>query len=54
MAKQKLDEKFIREVAKDMGISEELTKADVKRAHKFAKDAADDDYYYRLKEFFTN
>jgi hypothetical protein len=47
-----IDEKFIRQVAKDQGITRYLSPEDIKRAHKHASNGAKEDYYYRLKEFF--
>jgi len=45
--------RFIKEVARDQGINI-FQIADIRRAHEFASDGSEDDYYYRLKEFFIN
>jgi len=49
----KLDEKFIRQVAADQGVTVRLTDQQIKQAHNYAK-LVPQDYYYRLKEFFYN
>jgi len=53
MAKSKIDEKFIRQVASDQGITVRLTDQKIKQAHRYAN-LVPKDYYYRLKEFFYN
>lgn len=50
---EKIDHRFIRSVASDYGHNN-ISDADVERAHKFASDASPSDYFYRLKEFFNN
>jgi len=51
--KEKLDKKFIRDVASDLG-HHNVSDKDVKQAHKYAIDTAfSEDYYYAVKEFFT-
>ncbi len=45
--------KLIRDVATDNNIYA-LAESDIKRAHDFASDGSEEDYYYRLKEFFQN
>ena len=44
---------FIKLVAEDFGIYN-LSEEDIKRAHVFAGNYDNENYYYRVKEFFTN
>lgn len=53
MAKSKIDEKFIQQVAADQGVTKKLTVQQIKQAHYYAN-LVPQDYYYRLKEFFYN
>jgi hypothetical protein len=46
----KFDEKFIKDVAKDQGITN-LSTQQCRKAHNACKHAGED-YYYRLKEYF--
>ena len=50
----KYDEKLIKNVAKDRGIT--ISSKEAKEAHDRTIEELDDeeDYYYRLKEYFNN
>lgn len=47
------DKDPIKQVAKDNEIYN-LTEDEIQRAYDFASDAAAEDFYYRLKEYFLN
>jgi len=54
MKTQKFNPGFIRMVARENGIKSFISDTWIKSAHKYARDSKNsDDYYYRLKEFFT-
>lgn len=44
---------LIRTVANENNIYD-LAESDMKRAHEFANDGSNDEYYYKLKEYFIN
>lgn len=49
----KFDKRFIKQVAKDQG--HDITDGDAKQAHKIVsrRITSKEDYYYKLKEYFT-